>query len=188
MEITCPRECRYLRTSRTHPASIVRKQHDRDLAFAAGVLRTLSRPQEELCWELLGVVARFAGDPLLRLEDADVIDAVSALASTVETSAKGVIYEHRPNSLVAQRLVSDVRAWLEEAAKAGARIPDSDLAVVLRRLSEGFKEARQAPSSAADPTFCLAALGRLHKAIVDSGRGQAAGLRLASPGPALIRP
>jgi class 3 adenylate cyclase len=46
------------------------------------------------------------------LNDDDVADAAGALAATFETAARGVIYEHAPESLVARRLADDLdRCW-----------------------------------------------------------------------------
>jgi len=150
-------------------------------------MRSLGPGQGELCWGLLGVILSFAGDPLFRLEDVDVIDAASAFAATMETSSKGVIYEHRPASLVAQRLVSELKAWLEEAGRGGARIPDRDVQAVLVRVADSFKDARRA-SGPEDPARCLGMVGRLYQAAGESARHERDGASLAAPGPALIRP
>ena len=68
------------------------------------------------------------------LVDDDVAEAMAALAATYETAARGVIYEHRPASLPAERLV-------------GALKPV---------LAEGRRRRRHARSSATPPSCCAA--------------------------------
>ena len=50
-------------------------------------------------------LARYEAPELQPLIDDDVAEAMAALAATFETASRGVIYEHRPASLPAERLV-----------------------------------------------------------------------------------
>ena len=52
------------------------------------------------------------------LIDDDVADAAAALAATFETASRGVIYEHRPASLPAERLAAALKPMLAEAGQA----------------------------------------------------------------------
>ena len=63
-------------------------------------------------------------------------EAAAALAATFETAARGVIYEHRPASLPAERLATALKPVLAEAGKGSASAFERDAAVVLRRLEE----------------------------------------------------
>ena len=76
------------------------------------------------------------------LIDDDVREAAAALAATFETASRGVIYEHRPASLPAERLVTQLKPMLAEAGKGGGSSFERDAAVVLRRVEEAAREAR----------------------------------------------
>jgi len=68
----------------------------------------------------------------------------SPLAATLETAARGVIYEHPPQSRVAQRLVSEMQAMMAEVKQQGATVYDREAAIVLRAIEQGAREARKA--------------------------------------------
>jgi len=92
--------------------------------------------------QLFVLIARFLvreradAAALAPLIDEDVAHAMSALASTYETSMRGVIYEHRPASLPAQRLVAALTPLLAEAGARGGTAFERDAAVVMRRLEQ----------------------------------------------------
>jgi len=94
-----------------------------------------------------------------RIVDDDVADAASALAATFETASRGVIYEHRPSSRPAARLVTELKPVLAEARKGAGSSFERDAAVVLRRLEEGVREMRAQDRT--DPRAFLALLGRM---------------------------
>ena len=58
------------------------------------------------------------------------------------TASRGVIYEHRPASLPAERLVSALKPLLNEAGQRGGTAFERDAAFVMRRLEEGIGELR----------------------------------------------
>jgi hypothetical protein len=66
--------------------------------------------------------------------DADVAQAAGAVASTLETAAKGIVYEHRAASGPAQRLADDVKRGLEELARSEEPASDRDSAAALRAM------------------------------------------------------
>jgi hypothetical protein len=76
------------------------------------------------------------------LIDEDVAEAAGALASTFETAERGVIYEHRPTSLPAERLVAVLKATFTEAARNGRSSFGRDAALVLRRVEEAARHMR----------------------------------------------
>lgn len=78
------------------------------------------------------------------LIDADVADATESLAATYETAVRGVIYEHRPASLPAQRVVAGLKPLLDEAGKTGGTAFERDAAVVLRRLQRAAADVQAA--------------------------------------------
>jgi hypothetical protein len=82
------------------------------------------------------------------LVDDDVAEAAGALASTFETAERGVIYEHRPSSLPAERLVAGLKAMLTEAGRDSPVSFGRDAALILRRVEAAVRDvARQEPDN-----------------------------------------
>ena len=67
-------------------------------------MRDLNERQSRLFFLILTFLARYRPAELLPLVDEDVVEALSSLAGTYETAVRGLIYEHRPPSLPAERL------------------------------------------------------------------------------------
>ncbi len=97
----------------------------------------LSEGQADLFWRVLSMVAGYSADPLLKLADLDLAEAAASVAATLETADRGVIYEHRPPSLPAQRLANEIKGVLSSAKErlegTGAARAERDAVVVLRR-------------------------------------------------------
>ena len=81
-------------------------------------MRDVTDRQQQLMFLLLGIARRYEGDPLQSLVDADVAEAARSLASTLETANRGVIYEHQPGTMAAQRLVTDWKALFKDSRRA----------------------------------------------------------------------
>ena len=93
------------------------------------------------------------------LVDDDVAQAAAAMAATLETASRGVIYEHRPESRPAERLLAALRPLLAEARRNGPATFDRDAAVVLRRVAElAGGSGHEDPTN---PRWYLAVLGRV---------------------------
>jgi hypothetical protein len=128
------------------------------VGFIMAMKDGLSASQSDLYWAILTFVVGFRSDPLVKVVDEDVADGAAALAATYETAGRGLIYEHRPQSLIAQRLVTDLKAFLGTlAAKAeagAARQLERDAAVVLRHIEAGARNVRkttdEGPATALD--------------------------------------
>lgn len=149
----------------------------------------LSQIQSDLFWAVLTFVAGFEGDPLLKLTDQDAAEAAGSLAATYETADRGVIYEHRPNSLVAQRLATDIQRFLAELARESGRpVPDRDAAVVLRHLEKGAREAQRILGEG--PTNALDAIGRVMQAVGRARADEASGkdVPVETSGSVIVRP
>lgn len=191
MEIVCRPECGYLAAAQAHPPASVRRQQERDLAFLLSMREGLSSRQSDLFWAVLTFVAGFGADALVTMVDEDLAEGAGSLAATLETADRGLIYEHRPQSLAAQRLVAELRAFLgttagSDADAATARTIERDAAVVLRHLERGARGAREGGDGG--PGTALAAIGRVVSA---AGRERPAGAetpRIEPPRPMLIRP
>lgn len=143
-EIHCPPDCAWLATAREHPAAIVRRQQERDAAVLVPMLQGLTERQHQLFFLFNAAIARHAPEGLVRLRDDDVAEAAGSLASTLETAARGVIYEHAAASLPAQRLSGELKAFLAEIRQQGAKVFDREAAMVLRAIERGARETRRA--------------------------------------------
>jgi hypothetical protein len=158
VEINCPSDCVHLAVAREHPAAVVKRQQERDAMALLPTIRELTERQQQLFFLLQTAIARHTPDGFARLNDDDVMQAAGALAATFETAARGVIYEHAPDSPVAHRLAADLRAMLDEVRKQ-ARVYDHEIAVVLRAIERGARETRT--QFAGETGAYLALMGRL---------------------------
>lgn len=158
VELRCPAECGYLETARLHPAAAVQRQHDRDVALLAPAFQRLTQRQSHVLLLLQGIVLEHAASAVPRIIDRDVGDAAGSLAATFETATRGIIYDHQPSSLPAQRLMQEVRTALADLAQKAQASLDVDAAVVLRRIES---LVRQPELSGAGETAYLELLGRI---------------------------
>ena len=188
-EIRCPNDCGHLKTSKAHPPAAVRRRQERDLGFLMAMHEGLTAAQSELFWAVLTFIAGFGGDPLTKVVDEDLSDGAAALAATYETAGRGLIYEHRPQSLIAQRLVTDLQAFLGTLAAeshAAARRVEGDAAVVLRRLEAGARQVRKTVDEG--PTTALDMISRV---VTQAAREAPAKTTESAPEPArpvIIKP
>lgn len=106
-------------------------------------IQHLTERQQQLFFLFHTAIARHTPDGFTRLIDDDVSQSAGALASTLETASKGVIYEHKAASTSAQRLASELTALLEEIRKQGATVSDAEATLVLRAIEEGARSARR---------------------------------------------
>jgi hypothetical protein len=163
VELRCPETCGYLASAREHPPAAIQRQQQQDVALLVTTMQDLSDPQRELVLVLLGVVRSHGGDPLQSLRDEDVAESAASLASTLETAARGVIYEHQAQSAPAQRLVRSLRAVLDEVGtRIGERAVGRDAAHALRAIERGARETGRLVGGG--PTAYLDLVGRVLRA------------------------
>jgi hypothetical protein len=139
-EINCPATCVYLATAREHPAAAVVRRQQQDFGWIVGHMRDLSERQSQLFFVLNSFLAGYDAGDLEKPIDEDVAEAAAALAGTLETAARGLIYEHRATSLAAQRLVEALKPLLNEVGKNGGTAFERDAAVVLRRIEQAARD------------------------------------------------
>jgi hypothetical protein len=139
VEIRCPSTCVYLASAREHPAAVVRRRQEQDVARLIPSIQGLTERQYQLFFLLQSVITRHTPEGFVRLTDADVADAAGALASTLETAARGVIYEHAPASAPAQSLLTALKILLDELEKKRVAIYDAEVAIVLRAIERGAR-------------------------------------------------
>ncbi len=143
-EIQCPTTCGYLSAAREHPAAVVRRQQERDVATLLPTIRHLTERQYQLFFLFQTLVARHVPEGFARLVDDDVADAAGTFAATLETAGRGVIYDHPPNSVLAQRLVGEMKVMLAQVKEQGTTVYDREVAIVLRAIELGAREIRKA--------------------------------------------
>jgi len=171
-QIPCPSDCPWLATAREHPAAAVVRQRQRDVALLMRAVRDFSERQSQLFLLVSTFLVKYEAPELQAIVDSDVLEGLAALASTYETSARGVIYEHRPASLPAERLVNLLKPILVQAGEGGGSAFERDAAVVLRRAEETAREARNAdpPNRRAFLDFLLRVIARRPEAEGEAGQ------------------
>ncbi len=161
-EIACPADCSWLAGAREHPAAVVRRQQERDLAVVLPAIEALTERQHQLFCLFHTAIARHQPEGLARLVDDDVADAAGALAATLETAARGLIYEHPAQSMPAQRLAAELTAFLSEIRQQGAKVFDREAAIVLRAIERGARDARRL-AAGGDAAYLIVMSRLLHQ-------------------------
>ena len=88
---------------------------------------------------MASVVARHQGEMLQKVLDEDIAQAAGALAATLETAGRGILYEHQPSSLPAARLMGELKSAIGDLSKSGGGALEREAAIVLRRIEQGAK-------------------------------------------------
>jgi len=133
-EIHCPPDCVYLGNAEAHPPAVVQRQRERDLPMLVQMIEGLTAQQGEVLSLLQARIRMHRAAAIPPLNDSDVADAMKALASTLETAARGILYEHQAASVPAMRLQQDLRAVLAELGERERALGPAALAPVLRRI------------------------------------------------------
>ena len=139
MEISCPDDCRYLDAAHKHPAAVIKRQIDRDLGILMATIGRLSEQQLQLFFLLQSMVLSYKPEGLLRLTDPDVAQATAALASALESSSKGVIFEESAGSVPAEGLRRALKPVVEEVIKGSGSRAEREVALVLRGMERGAR-------------------------------------------------
>ena len=155
-EINCPDTCVYLTSARSHPPAIVQRRQERDLGFLLPLISDLTEPQASLVLLFRSALLNHAAQAIPTVLDVDVAEAAAAVAATLETARKGVIYQHEPTSIPAQRLATVFREAVAALnAEAGSRIArlETDVARALRAIERGARAAQEALAGDEPPIF-----------------------------------
>jgi hypothetical protein len=183
VEIDCPEDCPHLSAAREHPAAQVKRQQERDVAVLLPSIRHLTERQHQLFFLFHSAIARHAPHGFTRLVDEDIEHAAGAVAATLETAARGVIYEHSAASLPAQRLATELTSLLEQIRAQGGSVSDGEAAIALRAIEQGARNAKKT-GDGSDTSY-----GALIARLMQVRRAQGAGLREpARPASSLIVP
>ena len=103
------------------------------------LLQGLSERQARLFLTLAAVTSRHQSDMLRKLVDDDIAQAAGALASTLETAIKGIVYEHQPASPAASRLMMELKSVVDEVVKNAGSGLERDAAIALRHIEHAAK-------------------------------------------------
>jgi hypothetical protein len=159
-EIRCPSDCVYLDAAQKHPAAVVRKQQEHDIAVLIGAMgRRPSEMQLQLFFLVGSIIMRYRPDGLMTLGDGDVADAAAAMAGTLEAAARGVIAELPGGNPVSEALRRQIDTFLAEIGKSGGPRFGRDAAEVLRAIERGARH--EAPGVGTEPNAYLALLARI---------------------------
>lgn len=139
VDIQCPSDCGYLASAREHPAAVVRRGQERDVSRLLPTIRHLTERQYQIFFLFQTLIARHTPQGLTRLVDGDIAEAAAALAATLETAARGVIYEHTPPAPPARALAEEMKAMLAQMREQGAAVYDGETAIVLRAIEQGAR-------------------------------------------------
>jgi len=135
-EVACPEDCLYLKGAHAPAWEGRTTERERDARRIAPHVARFEEPQLKLFFFLLLGLRRIAS----RYPEADdrlVADAIDTLLRTVETRAKGVLYEHPTEDARAQVLAREIAESFEtrDANGQAVKISDAELLPVLRALA-----------------------------------------------------
>jgi hypothetical protein len=132
------------------------RRRQRDVESLLHIVRDFSERQSQLFFLIATFVGTYTPPELHVLRDHELAEAARALAATFETSSRGVIYEHRAQSLPAERFAAALKPVLLEAGKQGGSAFERDAAVVLKRIAEASDDLR-----GDDPRTFIELVGRV---------------------------
>ena len=99
----------------------------------------LSEQQLQLFFLLQSMVLSYKPEGLARIVDSDVALATGALAGSLETASKGLIFEEATASVVAEGLRRAMKPVIDEMTKNGGSRAEREVAIVLRAMERGAK-------------------------------------------------
>jgi hypothetical protein len=137
VEISCPSDCVYLTTAKSHPPAVEQRRLEQDRAILLPVVQGLSDRQARVFLMFAATIGRHESDGFQKMVDEDIAMAAAALAATLETSVRGIVYEHRAATVSAERLLVDLKAVVAELTKEGGTALERDAAIALRRIEAG---------------------------------------------------
>ena len=139
VSIRCPPDCIYLHGNHD-PKWASESQEKESARFFARALTLDERAAQ--FYLFLHYLLALSRNPLSGLDDRELGEVVAAAASTLETRAKGVLYNHPTERLHLQKAAE----WLSrlvasrEKIPSAPEVPDEEVAVALRAIVEGIEE------------------------------------------------
>lgn len=139
VEIACPEDCHYLSAAQKHPAAVIRRRIDHDLSLLMATIGRLSEQQLQLFFVMQSMILSHKPEGIVRLSDTDVALATGALAASLETASKGLIFEEATASATAEGLRHALKPVVEEITKGGGSHAGREVAAVLRGIERGAR-------------------------------------------------
>lgn len=135
-------------------------------------IRELTERQYQLFFLFQNVIAQTRPDGLGRLTDLDVAQAAASVAATLETAARGIIFEQAPQSPAARKLADAFKTMMEHVREQGAALFDREAAITLRAIEQGATTVGRGPGAAASAYIDLMArLLQVNRAKAEAPRG-----------------
>jgi hypothetical protein len=165
VEIDCPEDCAYLTGGHAGAWDGRETERRRDsrrvLLHAQGLTDGQGRLLFLTLIGLLGIRGRRA-----ELDDALALSAASALRKTIETHAKGLLYEHQAEDARAQALVHELQELFQAKDEAGVTIspPDADVLAALAALEAGLSASLKEDGGSAFLESAARIVGRVQGA------------------------
>ena len=186
VEIDCPSDCTYLRSSLLHPPAAFQRQREQDLHFLFPLLQDLTERQHVVTLLVQGFL-RLERPASPTLVDDDIAEALRALAETYETASRGIIYEHAAGLPAAERLGAEIKQIIETRRTKGLTVSDGDVAAGLRRIETGARTAQSVliGGNTAYRQLLQRVLKDQPPELAASGSGRS---HIAGDGPSLIMP
>ena len=154
----------------------MKRQQEHDVAILLPTLHGLSERQHQLFFLVQSLIARHTPEGFTRLVDDDVAEAAASVAATLETAARGVIYDHAAQSLPAQRLATEMKTMFAEMRQQGAKVYDREAAMVLRAIEKGARETRKTEPGDTPYLTLMARLLQRNRAGAPSAQPQSSSL------------
>lgn len=139
VEIPCVEDCRYLESAQRHPAAVIKRQIDRDVNVLTATIGRLSEQQLQLYFLLQSIVLSHKPEGIVRMTDIDVAVATGAVATSLETASKGVIFEEASTSVPAEGLRRALKPVVDEVTKDRSSRVEREVAAVLRAMERGAR-------------------------------------------------
>lgn len=143
VEIACPDECGWLRSAEAHPPAALQRQQADDQRRLYALLDGLDQGAYVVLTACLQQAVSYRASAVPSPLDDDLQAATAALAATLETATRGVIYEHQPDTLIAGRLVAVLRGALDRLAADGAPHVEAEASMALRRIERVVRDTRR---------------------------------------------
>ncbi len=99
----------------------------------------LTEQQLQLFFVLQSLVLSYKPEGLVRVTDSDVALATGALATSLESASKGVIFEDSTSSVPAEGLRKSMKPVIEEVTKGGGSRAEREVAIILRAIERGAR-------------------------------------------------
>jgi hypothetical protein len=136
----------------------------------------LSEQQLQLFFILQSMILSYKPEGISRLTDTDVAQAAGALAASLESATKGVIFDEALSSVPAEGLRKNVKPVIEEITQKGGT---REVALILRAIERG---ARHEGGTIADgETSYLDLVGRVFQRRPNTANGPGDGPRIVLP-------